>query len=180
MNLTHADIADIIKLMDSSSLDEIVVETGGVRVEARRRGTPVTRSDAEAPIASAPARHIVTPMATPPVTSTVVVREEAAAAPTAVATAAPLLVTPQMTAGQVAVMAPMVGTFYRRPSPDARSFVEVGSQVAVGDPLCLVEVMKLFTTISATVAGTVAQVCADDAQLVEFDQVLFVIDPSHA
>ena len=168
MDLTHADIADIIKLMDSSSLDEIVVEAGGVRVEARRRGALLARTDAKAPIA--PVAAMAMPTATAAVAPAAVVREEAAAAP------APLLAAPQLSAGQVAITAPMVGTFYRRPSPDAPSFVEVGSKVAVGDALCLVEVMKLFTTISATAAGTVAQVCADDAQLVEFDQVLFVIN----
>jgi acetyl-CoA carboxylase biotin carboxyl carrier protein len=167
MDLTHADIADIIKLMESSTLDEIVVEAGGVRVEARRRGALAARTDDEAPIA--PAAAMATPIATAAV-APAVLREEVAAA------SAPLLAAPQLSAGQVAVTAPMVGTFYRRPSPDAPSFVEVGSKVAVGDPLCLVEVMKLFTTISATVAGMVAQVCADDAQLVEFDQVLFVIN----
>ena len=71
----------------------------------------------------------------------------------------------------------MVGSFYRCPSPDQPPFVEVGARVAVGDALCLIEVMKLYTTIEATVAGTVKQIAVEDAQLVEFDQLLFVIDP---
>ncbi len=71
----------------------------------------------------------------------------------------------------------MVGTFYRKPSPDAPAFAEVGTRVSVGDPLCLVEVMKLYTTVSAEQAGTVVAVCADDATLVEYGEVLFVIEP---
>lgn len=71
----------------------------------------------------------------------------------------------------------MVGTFYRAPSPDAPPFVEVGSRVEPGDPLCVIEVMKLFTTIHAEFSGTVSEIGADNAQLVEFGQMLFVIDP---
>jgi acetyl-CoA carboxylase biotin carboxyl carrier protein len=173
MNLTHADIADIIKLMDSSSLDEIVVEAGGIRVEARRRGALAARDAAATPLA----RAVTSPP--PSVNVEPIAVAEPAASPIAVSDPAPppLLAAAQMTPGQVAVTAPMVGTFYCRPSPEAPPFVEVGSKVAVGDSLCLVEVMKLFTTVSATIAGTVAQVCADDANLVEFDQVLFVIEP---
>ena len=71
----------------------------------------------------------------------------------------------------------MVGSFYRCPSPDQPPFVEVGARVAPGDPLCLIEVMKLYTTIEATIAGTIKQIAVEDAQLVEFDQLLFVVEP---
>ena len=75
------------------------------------------------------------------------------------------------------VTAPMVGTFYRCPTPEEPPFVEPGSEVESGAPLCLVEVMKLFTTIYAPCAGTVREVRAEDAELVEYGQVLFVIEP---
>ncbi len=74
--------------------------------------------------------------------------------------------------------APMVGTFYRRPSPQEPVFVEVGQKVSKGQPLCLIEVMKLFTTIEAPVAGTVEAIVADDGALVEFDQLLFHVRPA--
>ena len=69
----------------------------------------------------------------------------------------------------------MVGTFDRSPSPEEGPFVEEGTKVSAGDPLCLIEVMKLFTTIEATIDGIVEAVLADDGKLVEFDQPLFVI-----
>jgi acetyl-CoA carboxylase biotin carboxyl carrier protein len=74
------------------------------------------------------------------------------------------------------VTAPMVGTFYRAPSPGAPPFVESGAQVKEGDALCLIEVMKLFTTIYAPCSGRVADVGADNGELVEYGQMLFVIE----
>ena len=80
-------------------------------------------------------------------------------------------------AGHV-VKSPMVGTFYRAPSPEAPPFVEVGSEVRAGDPLCLIEVMKLFTTIYAEQGGRVVRIGAGDGELVEYGRVLIVIEPS--
>jgi acetyl-CoA carboxylase biotin carboxyl carrier protein len=75
------------------------------------------------------------------------------------------------------VTAPSLGTFYRAPKPGEAPFVAVGSRVAAGDPLCLVEVMKLFTTVNAPVGGIVIAVHAEDGDLVEFGQPLVSIDP---
>ena len=72
----------------------------------------------------------------------------------------------------------MVGTFYRRPQPEADPFVDVGSEVKKGDPLCLVEVMKLFTTLYADQAGEIVEIGAEDCGLVEYDQVLFLVRPT--
>lgn len=72
----------------------------------------------------------------------------------------------------------MVGTFYRRPSPQESQFVEIGQTIAKGQALCLIEVMKLFTTIEASIAGTVDAILPEDGALVEFDQLLFLIRPS--
>jgi acetyl-CoA carboxylase biotin carboxyl carrier protein len=71
----------------------------------------------------------------------------------------------------------MVGTFYRSPSPDAPPFVNIGNTVNKGDPICIIEVMKLFTTINAEWSGTVKEIGAENAQLVEYGQMLFVIAP---
>ena len=76
------------------------------------------------------------------------------------------------------VRSPMVGTFYRAPSPNDPPFVEVGTKVKRGDPLCLIEVMKLFTTITADQDGCIAHVLPGNGDLVEFDQLLFVIEPA--
>ena len=72
----------------------------------------------------------------------------------------------------------MVGTFYRRPSPDQPVFVEEGQRVAVGDTLCLIEAMKLFNEIVAEHDGVVQTICLEDAGAAEFGQLLFLIDPS--
>jgi acetyl-CoA carboxylase biotin carboxyl carrier protein len=74
-----------------------------------------------------------------------------------------------------AITAPNLGTFYRSPKPGSPPFVELGQQVTAGTELCLLEVMKLFTSVSAGVAGTIAQVCVADGELVEGEQVLFYI-----
>ncbi|CAM5408375.1 Biotin carboxyl carrier protein of acetyl-CoA carboxylase OS=Afipia felis OX=1035 GN=accB PE=4 SV=1 [Afipia felis] len=74
------------------------------------------------------------------------------------------------------VVAPMTGTFYRAPSPDKPPFVEVGSIVRAGQPLCVIEVMKLFTTINAECDGRIVQIAAENSELVEFGRVLFVIE----
>ena len=76
-----------------------------------------------------------------------------------------------------AVRAPNLGTFYRAPKPGAPPYVAVGQKVEASTEVCLIEVMKLFTSVRAGVTGTVREVLAEDAQLVEFDQPLFLIEP---
>jgi acetyl-CoA carboxylase biotin carboxyl carrier protein len=83
--------------------------------------------------------------------------------------------TPSSDANSMTVRSPMVGTFYCSPTPDEAAFVSEGSQVAAGDTLCLIEVMKLYTTIEATADGIIESVLVEDGKLVEFDQSLFVI-----
>ena len=72
----------------------------------------------------------------------------------------------------------MIGTFYRSPSPDKPVFVEVGSQIKPGDAVCIIEAMKLFNEIEAEVSGKIVKVLVDDATPVEYDQPLFLVDPS--
>ena len=171
MPLTHSDIAEIIRLVDQSTLDEFTVEVGDLTVEVRRKGAAATGASATpAPVVPAASPASPAPPApapsTPPVPATPA-PESAPAAPGE----------PDLREGQVAVRSPMVGTFYRRPSPDEPPYIDVGSEVEVDAPLGLVEVMKLYTTIYAKTPGRIARVCANDADLVEYDQILFVIDP---
>lgn len=160
MGLRYEEIAEILKAIDSSSCDELVVETGEVKLVVRRNG---------AAGASAPVRELSTP-------ATVSTAAPASARP-APTTAAPV---PRIEAGadQSVITAPMVGTFYRAPSPDAPPFVEIGSVVRKGQPVCLIEVMKLFTTINAEHDGHVVEIGAENGELVEFGQTLFVIEPA--
>ncbi|CEN42366.1 acetyl CoA carboxylase, BCCP subunit [Capnocytophaga canis] len=78
----------------------------------------------------------------------------------------------------IVVKSPMIGTFYRRPGPDKPLFVEVGSTIAKGDVLCIIEAMKLFNEIESEVSGKVVKILVDDSSPVEFDQPLFLVDPS--
>ena len=160
MSLTYDEIAEIIKLIDSSSCDELVVETGDIKLVVRRNGASAGAAAEYVERGSAP----VTVSPAPP-------RKARAAAPKVAAADA------AAAAGQIEVAAPMVGTFYRAPSPEARAFVDVGDVVGVGDPLCLIEVMKLFTTINAEVAGRIVQIGAENGELVEYGRTLFVIEP---
>ena len=173
MPLTHADIADIIRTVDQSTLDELVFEVGGLKIEIRRKGAAQSPSSASAPPASsAPAPPVVpaTPVAprSAPSSDPAAERESVS----------PVSGEPALDAGQVAVRSPMVGTFYRRPSPGEPPYVEVGSEVDVDTPVGLIEVMKLYTTLYARTPGRIAWICPIDAELVEYDQILFIIDPA--
>ncbi len=78
----------------------------------------------------------------------------------------------------VTIKSPIIGTFYRKPSPDKPVFVEVGTSIAEGDVLCVIEAMKLFNEIESEVSGKIVKVLVDDSSPVEFDQPLFLVDPS--
>ncbi len=78
----------------------------------------------------------------------------------------------------ITIKSPIIGTFYRKPSPDKPVFVEVGSSIAEGDVLCVIEAMKLFNEIESEVTGKIVKVLVDDSSPVEFDQPLFLVDPS--
>ena len=173
MPLTHADIADIIRTVDQSTLDELVFEVGGLKIEIRRKGAAQSASNASAaPASSAPAPPVVpaAPVAPGSAPSSDPAAEHESASP---ASGDPVL-----DAGQVAVRSPMVGTFYRRPSPGEPPYVEVGGEVDVDTPVGLIEVMKLYTTLYARTPGRIAWICPIDAELVEYDQILFIIDPA--
>lgn len=161
MTLRYDQVADLIKIVDASACDELVLETAELKLTVRRRaGAPVEGPAAQAPARQAPPEPL--PLAAP-------------AAATQRSPAAGASSPPELAGGRE-VRAPMVGTFYRAPSPDAPPFVEVGSVVAVGQPLCVIEVMKLFTTIYAEIGGQVLEIAATNAELVEYEQVLFVIE----
>ena len=160
MALSYKEVADILKIIDASECEEVILELEGIKLTVRRgaQGSgSIAAPSTPAPAASQPAAAAVSPA------------QSGAAAATADA---------EVDSGDVTIRAPMVGTFYRAPSPDKPAFVEVGSTVTAGDPVCLIEVMKLYTTIESTHAGTIRTIAANDGELVEFDQPLFVIDPA--
>ena len=101
------------------------------------------------------------------------------AAPVAVA---PVAAVPEAAAVEnahyITIKSPIIGTFYRKPSPDKPMFVEVGKSIAQGDVLCVIEAMKLFNEIESEISGKIVKVLVDDMSPVEFDQPLFLVDPS--
>lgn len=174
MSLTYKDIAEIIKLIDASSCDEFVVEVGDVKLAVRRRAAGAEQGALSAAMTrSAPSRSAAgaapgrAARPSPPPEKGATVTADVAGHETAA-----------REDGLIEVRSPMVGTFYRRPSPDAKPFVEVDNRVSHGDPLCLIDVMKLYTTIHAETSGRIAEIAAEDGQLVEYDQVLFLIEPA--
>ncbi|QTE21765.1 acetyl-CoA carboxylase biotin carboxyl carrier protein [Polaribacter cellanae] len=113
------------------------------------------------------------------------------AAPMQQVPAAPVAAAPQPTSEQpvatsaesndakyITVKSPIIGTFYRKPAPEKPNFVEVGSEISVGDTVCVIEAMKLFNEIESEVSGKVVKILVDDSSPVEFDQPLFLVDPS--
>ncbi|MCR1782448.1 acetyl-CoA carboxylase biotin carboxyl carrier protein [Nocardioides carbamazepini] len=156
--LTFDTVVELLTMLDGSDLPtRIVYKDGPLRLEVER-GT----SSAPVVVAAPPVAPAVAVAPTP-------APQDAVAAPAA--TPAPA------TEGRgEPVAAPIAGVFYRAPSPDAPPFVEVGQQVGADDVIGIVEVMKLMNTVRAGVAGTVVEVCVDNAELVEFEQVLVRIE----
>ncbi|THD68710.1 MAG: acetyl-CoA carboxylase biotin carboxyl carrier protein [Bradyrhizobium sp.] len=152
--MRYDEVAEILKIIDSSSCDELIVETGDMKLVVRRNAAP---------------NYIA------PVAERAVPAAPAAVVPQPVRAGQPATV--RKTSGQMEVTAPMVGTFYRSPSPDAPPFVEIGTVVRPGQPLCIIEVMKLFTTINSEFDGRVTQIGAEVGDLVEYGRTLFVIEP---
>ncbi|HHX8491889.1 TPA: acetyl-CoA carboxylase biotin carboxyl carrier protein [Vibrio diabolicus] len=149
-------IKKLIELVEESGIAELEISEGEESVRISRHGTAAPQ---------APVHYAAAPVAAPaPATAAPVAEAPAAEAPAAA--------TP---AGHQ-VLSPMVGTFYRSPSPDSKAFVEVGQKVNAGDTLCIVEAMKMMNQIEADKSGVVTAILAEDGQPVEFDQPLVVIE----
>lgn len=102
----------------------------------------------------------------------------AAPAPVEAAPAAPAPAEADENANYITINSPMIGTFYRTPSPDQDAFVKVGDSIKPGDVLCIVEAMKLFNEIESEISGKIVKIIADDQTPIEYDQPLFLVDPS--
>ena len=151
-------VKKLIELLEESNIGEIEIKEGEESVRISRHGNqPAAPIAYAAPAAFAPA----------PVPTAAPSTAEAPAAEAAAPAAAP--------SADNAVWAPMVGTFYRAPGPEAPSFVEVGQTVRVGDVLCIVEAMKMMNQIEADRAGTVTAIHVQNGEAVEFDQPLISI-----
>jgi acetyl-CoA carboxylase biotin carboxyl carrier protein len=154
------EIREILQIFLDSELEDLRLEIGDVRLAVSKGGAAGLAaqpfvSSAPRPATAAPAGE------TSP---------EVVPAPSSAAAAVP--------EGWVAVTAPSVGVFYRRPAPDQPPFVEEGGEVAESDPVGLIEVMKMFTSIAAPCPGRIARIAIEDATMVEYGQPLMYIEPA--
>ena len=160
MNLTQ--IQDLIKFVAKSGVSEVEIEQKDFKITIK---TPAGKKEVQVIAAPAP-----TYAASPPAAAV-------APAPAAAAPAAPVAA-PATDAKYITIKAPMIGTFYRAAGPGKPVFVNVGDEVKKGKPICIIEAMKLFNEIESDVDGKIVKVLVDDAKPVEYDQPLFLVDPS--
>ena len=163
MSPTVEEIQEILKIFLDSELQDLRLEIGNVRLAVSKSGAPAPQPFSSP--APGPAVTAGTAPAAPPATS---------AAPVPASAQAPAAARE----GWVTVAAPSVGVFYRRPSPDQAPFVQVGSEVAAKDPVCLIEVMKMFTGVAAPCKGRIADILIEDGTMVEYGQPLMYIEPA--
>ena len=155
------DIKVIVDLMKKNAVSEFEMEEGDFKIKLKREAGKPRKGETVVVQEAAP---VILPAAAAPVA--------AAAAP-----AAPAAAPPPAPEGPE-VKSPMIGTFYRKPSPDADSFVEVGSVVEPDTVVCIIEAMKVMNEIKAEVKGTIAEVLLEDGKPVEYGQALFRIEPN--
>jgi acetyl-CoA carboxylase biotin carboxyl carrier protein len=154
MELSHDDVKKILEIIDAAEhLDEIEVVYGGFHLHIQRGSATATSARAKPPLPG-----MATSALSPNPSARPADRAE-----------------PALGEGEVAIRAPMLGTFYRAPSPGAPPFVEAGQRVRADDTVCLIEVMKLFNSIKAGIDGVVTRILVENAKLVEYNQVLIVV-----
>jgi acetyl-CoA carboxylase biotin carboxyl carrier protein len=156
-----SEIRDLIDFISQSGLNEVNIETRELKLHVKRepdqkifKSTPV----ASAPIVAAP----IGPVAT---------------APSVVAPVPPKVEKAVTSKTTVEIKSPMIGTFYRTANPDSPPFVSVGDKITKGQTVCIIEAMKLFNEIESEVSGTIVKAMVENSSPVEYDQVLFVVEP---
>jgi acetyl-CoA carboxylase biotin carboxyl carrier protein len=157
-------IQELIKMINKSNIGELVIEEKGFKLSIKQKEEPAQNVYA-APIAASP-------VAMPAMTAAPAAAQQAVSAaekPRAAEQAADNLVT---------IKSPMIGTFYRSSSPGKPPFIEVGDEINTGKVVCIIEAMKLFNEIESEIKGRIVKVLAEDASPVEYDQPLFLVEPS--
>jgi acetyl-CoA carboxylase biotin carboxyl carrier protein len=148
-------IHELIKIINKSNIGEVSIEDKDGKVTIKQK---------EEPAIAAPVQQVYT---------------TTAAIPTPVVSSAPTTApaTPNLD-HLITVKSPMIGTFYRRPSPDKPLLAEIGTEIAPGKVVCIIEAMKLFNEIESEISGTIVKVLVEDASPVEYDQPLFLVEPA--
>tara|TARA_B000000532_G_scaffold236321_1_gene222522 strand:- start:223 stop:708 length:486 start_codon:yes stop_codon:yes gene_type:complete len=157
------EIQNLIKFVSKSGVEEVKIEREDFKITIKTK----KNFPQQIVVDELSSKINIPPQATVPVTQEVLQEK-------------PLDLEPAKTedSNHVIVKSPIIGTFYRKPSPDKPAFVEVGKNIAEGDVLCVIEAMKLFNEIESEVSGKIVKILVDDQSPVEFDQPLFLIDPS--
>ncbi len=174
-----SEIQDLIKFVSRSGVNEVEIEQKDFKIliksdymAKKKSNIPLeTVVQVQQPVAAV-AQPVAAPVAAP--VAQPVAAPAAPAAPATPAAEAPAA----EEANYVTIKSQMIGTFYRSPSPDKPAFVEVGDTIKPGDTICIIEAMKLFNDIESEVSGKIVKVLVDDTTPVEFDQPLFLVDPS--
>lgn len=158
------EIQDLIKFVAKSGVSEVELETKDVKIIIK---TPAGRGKEQ--VFVQPVTQPITQVAAPVTQQVVTTSQE-------IKTAEPVVTSEE--AKYITVKSPMIGTFYRSSSPDKPSFVNVGDDIDTGKVICIIEAMKLFNEIESEVKGKIVKVLVNDATPVEYDQPLFLVDPS--
>ena len=153
------EIQNLIKFVAKSGANEVSLEMEDVKITIK------TSSESPPIVVQEP---IVVPQQTVPSTTI----------PTVDAADLPLVPSADDQSKLITITSPIIGTFYRKPSPDKPTFVEVGDTITEGTVLCVIEAMKLFNDIESEISGKIVKILVDDSSPVEFDQPLFLVDPS--
>ena len=157
------EIQNLIKFVAKSGASEVKLEMEDVKITIKT-GPGYTETTY---VQAAPVQQVAPQVASAPVSQPVVSE-----------TPAPVAKAADSSANYITVKSPIIGTFYRKPSPDKPNFVEVGSEINAGDVVCVIEAMKLFNEIESEISGKIVKILVDNASPVEFDQPLFLVDPS--
>lgn len=157
--MEYKQIQELIKVINKSNISELSIEEGDFKITIKQEQTSGTQYVVQAPLPQTIVQQAA-PQAAP-------VQAPAAAGEKPPAAANDKLVT---------IKSPMIGTFYRSPSPEKPLFVNVGDEIKPGDVLCIIEAMKLFNEIESEIKGKIVKVLADDASPVEYDQPLFLVE----
>jgi acetyl-CoA carboxylase biotin carboxyl carrier protein len=162
------EIQDLIKFVSKSGVSEVELETKEIKIVIRTpKNAPVVMQ--AAPVIAAP---VVNPVSHVQPVNTPVQN------PVVSETKAPVNNTSNDESKYITIKSPMIGTFYRSAGPDKPSFVNVGDEIAAGKTVCIIEAMKLFNEIESDIKGKIVKVLVNDATPVEYDQPLFLVDPS--
>jgi acetyl-CoA carboxylase biotin carboxyl carrier protein len=157
-------IQELIKLVNDSNIGEVTIEQKEFRLTIKQKEEQVAQ------IMTAP---VQAPVYAQPQLPQLQIQQGGSQAP---ATEKPKQ--EAASSNTITIKSPMIGTFYRRPSPDKSNFVEVGDEVSPGKVVCIIEAMKLFNEIESEVKGRIVKILVEDASPVEYDQPLFLVEPS--